>query len=278
MWCSYLIVPHITPIVNPAEICDILPDEFDNILSKHSTIVITHTFHPCHSAKDQMMNTCFSQLLNDCNHLSGFAKRSWKTAFWLISIDTYGRNLRHWSTSASERPRLPLQNTLWMPANFTHVGQWATTLVTVLNTRVFRTALTAGTEPRTLWWSMRRDPLHMQRVALHTSLAAANVPCLWFLQRIGLFNTLAAPASCCLHFASGMWWCMCTIRTTCMLHSSHWLQLGSSHLQKAWPCLCLASANSHMLHSHLCLVLRFCNVFSVSNGFGWPASGLGLDL
>jgi len=46
----------------------------------------------------------------------------------------------------------------------------ATTLVSVRNTRVFRTALTALTEPRTLWRRITRYPSPRQWVALHTYL------------------------------------------------------------------------------------------------------------
>ena len=133
----------------------------------------------------------------------------------------------------------------------------ATTLVSVWNTRVFRTALTALAEPRTLWQRIRRDPSPKRRVALHTSLAAAIIPCLLFLRRVALYITLAALVSGFLYFASGMWWRICTIRTTRMLHSSQGLQLCSSRLHNAWRCLCLSSADSHMPHSHLCLALRF---------------------
>ena len=44
-----------------------------------------------------------------------------------------------------------------------------------------------------------------RRVALHTSPAAAIIPCLLFLQRVALYIRLAAPASGFLYFASGMW-------------------------------------------------------------------------
>jgi hypothetical protein len=58
---------------------------------------------------------------------------------------------------------------------------------------------------------------------------------------------------------------------THMLHSSQGLQLCSSHLHKAWQCLCLSSADSHMLHSHLCLALRFCHLLQYSLPFGYIA-------
>jgi len=44
----------------------------------------------------------------------------------------------------------------------------ATTLVSVRNTRVLRTALTALTEPRTLWRRITRYPSPRRRVALHS--------------------------------------------------------------------------------------------------------------
>jgi len=46
----------------------------------------------------------------------------------------------------------------------------ATTLVSIWNTQVFRTALTALTEPRTLWRRMTPYPSPRWRVALHTYL------------------------------------------------------------------------------------------------------------
>jgi len=46
----------------------------------------------------------------------------------------------------------------------------ATTLVSVWHTRVFRTALTALMEPRTLWRRIGRFPSHRRQVALHTNL------------------------------------------------------------------------------------------------------------
>ena len=46
----------------------------------------------------------------------------------------------------------------------------AMTLISVWNTRVFRTALTALTEPRTLWRRITRYPSPRRRLALHTYL------------------------------------------------------------------------------------------------------------
>jgi len=65
----------------------------------------------------------------------------------------------------------------------------ATTLVSIRNTRVFRTALTALTEPRTLSPRITR-----------------------YLSR-------------CTRTSCMFWWHIRTIRTTHVLHSSHWLQL-----------------------------------------------------
>jgi len=48
------------------------------------------------------------------------------------------------------------------------VSTSATTLVSVRNTRVFRTALTALTEPCALWRSITRYPSPRRRVVLHT--------------------------------------------------------------------------------------------------------------
>ena len=110
-----------------------------------------------------------------------------------------------------------------------------------------------------------------RRVALHTSLAAAILPCLVFLRRVAFYVTLATPASGFLYFEPGMWWRIRTIRMTRMLHSSQGLQLCSSHLHNAWRCLCLSSADSHMLHSHLCLALRFCHLLQYSLRFGYIA-------
>ena len=83
--------------------------------------------------------------------------------------------------------------------------QSATTLVSVRNTQVFRTALMALTEPRTLWRRITRYPSPRRRVALHT-------------------------------YSFTLWWCLRTIRRTCVLHSSQGLQLCWSRLHNAWRC------------------------------------------
>jgi len=60
----------------------------------------------------------------------------------------------------------------WLPSSNGQLT-WsasATTLISVWNTRVFRTALTAVTEPCTLWRRITRYPLPRRRVALHTYL------------------------------------------------------------------------------------------------------------
>jgi len=83
----------------------------------------------------------------------------------------------------------------------------ATTLVSVRNTRVFQTALTALSEHRTLWWRTNRYPSLRQGVALHTYLlycvmkykhhqnntcvtlfAGAAVRVKPFTQRLAMFN------------------------------------------------------------------------------------------
>ena len=92
----------------------------------------------------------------------------------------------------------------------------ATMLVSVWNTRVFRMALTALTEPRTIWQRITRFPSHRRRVVLHTYLH---------------------------YFAPGIR----TIRTTRVLHSSQGLQLCCRQLHNAWWCLCHSSADSHIV-------------------------------
>jgi hypothetical protein len=146
-----------------------------------------------------------------------------------------------------------------------------TTLVSVWNTRVIWTALTALVKPRTCWPRIRGDPSPKRRIALHTSLASANIPCLVFFQRVALYITLPTPASGFLYFPSGMWWSIRTLRTTRMFHTSHGLQLFSSRLDNAWRCLCLSSANSHMPHSHVCFALRICHILQYSLRFGYIA-------
>jgi len=81
----------------------------------------------------------------------------------------------------------------------------ATTLVSVRNTRVFRMALTALMERRTLWRRITRYPSPRRRVALRT-------------------------------YSFTLWWCLRTIRRTRVLHSSEGLQLCSSRLHNAWQC------------------------------------------
>jgi len=52
------------------------------------------------------------------------------------------------------------------------------------------------------------------------------------------------------YFAPGI----LTIRSTCVLHSSQGLQLCCSCLHNAWRCLCLSSADSHILPLRYCCV------------------------
>ena len=136
---------------------------------------------------------------------------------------------------------------------------------------MFRTALTALTEPCTLWQRIRRHLSPKRRVVLYTSFAMDIIPCLLFLRRVAVYVTLAAPASRFIYFPSGMWWHICTIRTTGMLHSSSGLQLCSSRLHNAYRCVFLSSADSHITLSHLCLALTFCHLLQYSLRFGYIA-------
>jgi hypothetical protein len=99
----------------------------------------------------------------------------------------------------------------------------ATTQVSVWNTQVFRTALTALTEPGTLWQRITRFPSPRWRAGLHTHLY------------------YYAPS---IH----------TIRTSRVLHSSQGLQLCWCHSHQAWRCLCLSSPDSHILPLRYCYI------------------------
>jgi hypothetical protein len=99
----------------------------------------------------------------------------------------------------------------------------ATTLGSVWNTRVFRTALMALTESRTLWRRITRIPSRQRWVALHTHLH---------------------------YYAPGIR----TIRTTHVLHSSQGLQLCCSCSHNSWRCICLSSADSHILPLRYCCI------------------------
>ena len=103
-------------------------------------------------------------------------------------------------------------------------GPSATTLVSIRNTGVFRTALTV---PHTLWRRITCFPSPRRRVTLHTYL---------------------------LYFAPGMWWRIRTIRMTGVLHSSQGLQLCCSRLHNAWRCLWLSPAECHILPFHYCYI------------------------
>jgi hypothetical protein len=106
------------------------------------------------------------------------------------------------------------------------MGQWttsATTLVSVWNTRVFRSAQMALTKPHTLWRRITRFPSPWRRVTLHTHRH---------------------------YYAPGIR----TIRTTCVLHFSQGLQLCCSCSHNAWPCLCLSLADSHILPLRYCYI------------------------
>jgi hypothetical protein len=78
-------------------------------------------------------------------------------------------------------------------------------------------------EPRIRWRRITRFPSPRRRVALHT---------------------------CLQYFAPGIR----TIRTTRVLHSSLGLQLCCSRLHNAWRCLCLSSADSHILPLRYCYI------------------------
>jgi len=99
----------------------------------------------------------------------------------------------------------------------------ATTLVSVWNTWVWRTALTTLTDRNTLWQRITRLPSPRRWVALHTHLH---------------------------YLAPGI----CSIRTTHVLHSSQGLHLDCSRLHNAWRCLCLALADSHILPLRYCYI------------------------
>jgi len=103
----------------------------------------------------------------------------------------------------------------------------ATTLVSLRNTRVFRTALMALIEPPTLWWWNIRYQLPSRRVVLHTYL---------------------------LDFAPGMWWHIRNNWMTHVLHSSQGLQLRCSRFHNAWWCLCLSLADSQMIPLCYCYI------------------------
>jgi len=131
----------------------------------------------------------------------------------------------------------------------------ATTLVSIRNTQVFWTALTALTKPGTLWQRITHFPLPRRRIPSHTYLH---------------------------HIESGMWWRVHTIRTTRVLHSSQGLQLCCNRLHNTWRCLCLSSADSHiflsaiaiyrMPHSlHICLAVRFRHILQYSLRFVYIA-------
>jgi hypothetical protein len=70
-----------------------------------------------------------------------------------------------------------------------------------------------------------------RQVTLHTSLAAAIIPCLVFLQRVELNIMLTTPGSGFLYFESGMCWRIRPIRTIRVLHS--WQ--GSTYVVAIYP-------------------------------------------
>jgi len=99
----------------------------------------------------------------------------------------------------------------------------AITQVSVGNTRLFRMALMALTEPRTLWLGIIRFSLPRRWVALHT------------------YQHYYAPG-------------IRTIITTPVLHSSQGLRLCCSSSHNASWCLCLSSANSNILRLRYCYI------------------------
>jgi len=135
-----------------------------------------------------------------------------------------------WSFSCFDSSRYELrllclvsEITCSLPISPTIDSASATTLVSVWNTWVFQMALTALTEPRTLWWGITRFPSPRRLVALHNHLH---------------------------YYGPGIR----TIRTTRVLHSSQGLQLCCSCSHNAWWCLCLSSANSHILPLSYCYI------------------------
>jgi hypothetical protein len=104
----------------------------------------------------------------------------------------------------------------------------ATTGVSDTNTQVFHVTLTALTEPRTHWWTIKCHPAPGWWVALHTDL---------------------------FYFAPGMWWHTGTIRTTMVFQSLQGLQFWCSGLHNVCRCLCLSSANSPIVPLPYCYIL-----------------------
>ena len=111
--------------------------------------------------------------------------------------------------------------------DYNRIVSSATTLVSFRKTRVFRTALRALMEPRTLRRRNTRFPSPRQQVAFHTYL---------------------------LYFAPGIWWCIRTIWTTCVLHSLQGLQLCCSHFHNAWQYLCPSLAESNIVPLCYCYI------------------------
>ena len=114
------------------------------------------------------------------------------------------------------------------PITFLHCwtainGKSATTIVSVWNIRVFGAALTALTKPRTLWQRITRFPSPCRQVMLLTHL---------------LYYT------CGIH----------TIRMTCVLYSSQRLSLCCRRSHNAWRCICLSSADSHIVPLRYCYI------------------------
>ena len=81
MGCSDQILPYIKHTIDPAEMWDILHDQFDNTFSKLGRTQILRTFHACHPAKVEKMITYFTRLIDYRNQLSGSAEEISEDSF-----------------------------------------------------------------------------------------------------------------------------------------------------------------------------------------------------
>jgi len=81
MGCSDQIFLHIKHNIDPAEMWDILHDQFDNMLFKLSRMQILRKFHACHPANDEKMTTYFTRLIDYRNQLSGSAEEISEDSF-----------------------------------------------------------------------------------------------------------------------------------------------------------------------------------------------------
>jgi len=101
-------------------------------------------------------------------HLRDHALYAWTQVHSIrVRTATSCRDFRQFSLQFTRAPFNPH----WPSGlSFLWTGTSTTTLVSVWNTRVFRMALTALTEPRTLWRRITCDPSPRRLVALHTYL------------------------------------------------------------------------------------------------------------